>query len=129
MGTTIDQRYHSAGVTDTTEEYERWMEKTCLIPMSEGTHPEASFGHLMGYDSGYYSYLWSEVFAQDMFSRFEDEGVMSPAMGRRYRELILEPGSGPEEADTLRKFLGREPNEDAFLRNIGLLPKKRRAAQ
>ena len=44
-----------------------------------GTVPEASFGHLMGgYEAGYYGYLWAKVYAQDMFTRFERQGVLDP---------------------------------------------------
>ncbi len=116
----IDLRYHTAEVVDTTEEYRRLMEPISMLPMSEGTHPEASFGHLMGYDAGYYGYMWSKVFAEDMFSRFEAEGVLNPVLGRQYRELILEPGSSRDEAGQLKAFLGRAPNETAFLKSIGL---------
>jgi len=85
-----------------------------------GTHFQASFGHLMDYAAGYYSYLWSLVFAQDMFSRFEKEGVLNPAVGMRYRRTILERGSSVDEAQSLRDFLGREPGEEAFLRSLGI---------
>jgi thimet oligopeptidase len=117
----VDLRYHTAPkIKDTTAEYAEMMKDISQIPMSPGTHPEASFGHLMGYDAGYYGYLWSEVFAQDMFSRFEREGVLSPLVGRLYREIVLEKGSSIDEMQILRGFLGRAPNDDAFLRSIGL---------
>jgi thimet oligopeptidase len=90
--------------------------------MSPGTHPQASFGHLMGgYDAAYYGYLWSEVYSADMYARFEKEGVLNPLLGREYRRKILEPGSGRDEAEALRDFLGREPSQDAFLKSIGLM--------
>jgi thimet oligopeptidase len=121
----VDQRFHTAeDLPDTTAEYARLMEKISLIPMSPGTHPEASFGHLMGYDAGYYGYLWSKVFAQDLFTRFERD-PLDPAIGRLYRETILEPGSGTDEAALLKKFLGRAPNDRAFLKNIGLTLKEK----
>ena len=107
-------------VPDTTSLYAEQMKDISLIPMSPGTMPEASFGHLMGYDAGYYGYLWSKVFAQDAFSRFEKEGLLSEATGREFRKDVLEPGGSREEALSLRSFLGREPNDEAFLRDIGL---------
>jgi Zn-dependent oligopeptidase len=55
-----------------------------------------------------------------MVSRFKAEGVLNPALGRRYRTEILERGSSRDEMDSLKAFLGREPNEDAFLESIGL---------
>ena len=85
-----------------------------------GTHFPASFGHLMGYAAGYYGYLWSLVYAQDIFSRFAAEGIDNPAVGMSYRREILQTGSSRDEADSLRAFLGREPSEEAFLRYLGL---------
>ncbi|MCX5794115.1 MAG: Zn-dependent oligopeptidase [Elusimicrobia bacterium] len=84
-----------------------------------GTHFPASFGHLMGYAAGYYGYLWSRVYAQDIFSRFEKEGIDNPAVGRSYRKEILQTGSSRDEAESLKAFLGREPDEEAFLRYLG----------
>lgn len=120
---TLDLTYHTQTVKDTTEVYSKLMKEISLIPMSPDTVPQAGFGHLMaGYDAAYYGYLWSEVFAQDMFSRFEKEGVLNPALGRRYRALILEPGGGRDEMESLIGFLERQPNEEAFLRDVGLTP-------
>ena len=122
----IDMAYHGRRPpSDTTALYARVAKDVSLIPMTEGTHPEASFGHLMGgYDAGYYGYLWSKVYAQDMFSVFKAAGVMSPLVGRRYREEILERGSSRDELDSLKAFLGRAPSEAAFLESIGLKPAK-----
>jgi thimet oligopeptidase len=92
-----------------------------LMPHQEGTFFPASFDHLLnGYDAGYYGYLWSKVFGLDMFSRFEEAGVTSPVVGREYRKEILEPGGSRDAKDLLRAFLGREPNNEAFLRHVGL---------
>lgn len=80
----------------------------------------AGFGHLMGYDAGYYGYLWSEVYAADMFTRFRSEGVTDPKIGMEYRKKILEVGSSRDEMDSVVDFLGRKPNNEAFLRDMGL---------
>ncbi|HXS99324.1 MAG TPA: M3 family metallopeptidase [Elusimicrobiota bacterium] len=120
---TFDMACHGKNPpADSTKLYARVMQDVSLIPMSEGTHPEASFAHIIGggYDAGYYGYLWSLVYAQDMFSEFKAAGVMSPEVGRRYRTEILEKGSARDEMDSLKAFLGRKPSEDAFLESIGL---------
>jgi thimet oligopeptidase len=90
------------------------------VPFPEGSNFITSFGHLYGYAAGYYGYLWSRVYAQDMFSVFEKNGVMDTATGVRYKKLVLEKGAAIAEIDLIRSFLGREPNSRAFLRSLGL---------
>lgn len=116
----LDMRYHTArGKVNTTKVYDQLMKKISLIPLSPDTHPQANFGHLMGgYEAGYYSYLWSEVIAMDLFGAFEASGVMNPETGAKYRELILAPGRSYDEAGQVAKFLGRPAGEEAFLRSI-----------
>jgi Zn-dependent oligopeptidase len=89
-------------------------------PYPEGSHYICSFTHLNGYAANYYGYMWSKVFAQDMFSVFKEKGVMNPAVGLSYRKNILEKGATMQEVDMLRKFLGREPNNKAFLETLGI---------
>lgn len=80
----------------------------------------ASFGHLNGYAASYYGYAWSKVFAEDMFSVFAQEGLMNPKVGKRFRETVLAPGGTKDPMDLVREFLGREPNNEAFKRSLGL---------
>jgi len=119
----LDLVYHTAVPVDSTEVMRQVFEQFDVKGPSPDTHFQGRFGHLMGgYSAGYYGYLWSKVFALDIFSLFEKEGVLNPAVGRRYREAILERGSSVDENEQMKAFLGREPNEQAFLRSLGLAP-------
>ncbi len=117
-----DMRYHSQPTANTTTVWHEGMRDIFGIAASPGTSEEGSFGHLFGYAAGYYSYLWSEVYAADMFSRFKKDGVMNPETGRAYRDLILAPGGTQEPMELLEAFLGRKPNQEAFLEHIGVKP-------
>ncbi|PVH73920.1 zincin [Cadophora sp. DSE1049] len=76
---------------------------------------QAGFPHIFRkYDAGYFAYPLSKVWATDIFSTAFQSDPMNPSMGQRYRELVLKPGAGVAEADTLKQFLGREPNSQAF---------------
>lgn len=90
------------------------------VPFVEGSHFIAGFTHLNGYAANYYGYLWSKVYAEDMFSVFKKNGVMDATTGIRYRDEVLEKASTKEEMEMLRTFLGREPNSDAFLQSLGI---------
>ena len=118
----IDMDYHAAKLPkDPTAAWAEDMRRIMLIPMPPGTHPEASFGHLMGgYAAGYYGYLWSRVYAQDMFGLFKKRGIFDEALGLKLRRDILEKGSSEPEERLLEKFLGRRPNDRAFLASLGI---------
>ena len=90
------------------------------MPFDDNNHMICSFGHLSGYGANYYGYLWSKVYAQDMFSVFKKNGVMDTATGIKYRREILEKGSTAPEIEMVEKFLGRKPNSDAFLESLGI---------
>jgi len=79
-----------------------------------GTHLYASFGHLGGYSSAYYTYLWDKVIAEDFFSQFDHENLLAGPVPMRYRRTVLEPGGSQSANDLVRNFLGREQNMSAF---------------
>jgi thimet oligopeptidase len=91
------------------------------MPEMEGNLGPAGFGHLMsGYDAGYYGYLWSKVYAQDLYTRFAKEGPMNPSTGKAYREIVVGPAATQEPDTALRRFLGRPLSYDAFFAEMGI---------
>ena len=117
----LDMWLHDESPNKDAEEVLRRAVAVSLLPMHEGTFFPASFGHLLGgYDAGYYGYLWSEVYGDDMWSRFVREGVTNPEVGGDYRRHILERGGSEDGMDLLRNFLGREPNNETFLAKLGI---------
>ena len=86
----------------------------------EGTHPQASWIHINTHPVYMYGYLWAEVFAQDMFTVFEKNGLKDPETGLRYRNLILANGSQRDILEAVEEFLGRPSNNDAYIKSLGL---------
>ncbi len=114
-----DMILHTTVPDDVSGAFNRIMEEYTGVPQTPGNNFVGSFGHLMGgYGAGYYGYLWSKVFAQDIYSFFKAAGVISPEVGARYRAQILAWGSERPEADSLRAFLGREPSAEAFMSGV-----------
>lgn len=116
----LDMAYHGPGPAKDTTAIARELHPIMGFPAPEDTYFQAGFGHLFGYDAGYYGYKWSEVFADDMFTRFEAAGPLNQTIGVEYRTKVLERGGAVDGDVLVREFLGREPTYDAFLKNLGL---------
>lgn len=84
------------------------------LPYLEGTHMFAAFGHLGGYSSAYYTYMWSLVIAKDMFSAFDTADLFADDVAARYRDRVLAPGGTKDAADLVADFLGRPYSFDSY---------------
>ncbi|MEI8301363.1 MAG: M3 family metallopeptidase [Chlamydiota bacterium] len=84
------------------------------------SHFPASFGHLDGYGARYYGYLWSRVFALDVFEQIKQEGLLNPVAGKRYIKEILSKGGSEDPSQMLKAYLGRDPSQKAFLKAYGI---------
>ena len=115
----LHHKYKPYDAETTSDIKDELMGITMFEPLGGGNF-QASFGHLMGYGAGYYGYMWSKVYAQDMWSRFMEEGIMNKELGMEYRRKILEPGSSKDAFEMVRDFLGRDPNNEAMLNDMGL---------
>ncbi|WP_459207355.1 M3 family metallopeptidase [Pseudomonas sp. MLB6B] len=92
-------------------------------PLEDHEHPAHGFDHLLGYyDAGYYAYVWSDVHAFDLFSRFEANGLLDRATGQALQTALLEAGAAQPLREGMRAFLGREANAEAFMAWHGLTP-------
>jgi len=77
-------------------------------------HFACSFGHLTEYGARYYSYLWSKVFALDLFHYIKEQGLFNAEVGHRFAAQVLGRGGAVEPNELMKQFLGREPNSEAF---------------
>ena len=112
--------HHGSLPTDPNQLYAKMFKKYIGLDLPAGAMFAAGWGHILGgYDSGYYSYIWSQVYAADVFGRFVKEGLFNQAIGRDYR-CLLEVGASVDEMKTLVTFLGRRPSRAAYLKQIDL---------
>lgn len=91
------------------------------VAYEPSAHMYLSFGHLTGYGPRYYGYLWSKVFALDIFAAIKKEGLLNPVAGKRYIDTVIGLGGSKNPNDLLLAYLGRQPNQDAFLADQGLI--------
>ena len=105
---------HAAGF-DTTKIYQEIDASTSLFAYVPGTHFQTSFGHLIGYDAGYYGYQWALALSRDVLTRFQKEGLLNPTTAAAWRATVLSKGGGEDEREMVTNFLGRAPNNDAYI--------------
>ncbi len=96
--------------TITRELYKNFQPWTWL----DGNKMYASFGHLIGYSSNYYTYMFDKVIALDFFAQFDPENLLGGDAGERYRKTVLEQGGSKPGRTLVRDFLGRDENFAAF---------------
>ncbi len=123
----FDMRLHSdfdpASGASALELLEEVRERIAVLrPPAYNRFPN-SFSHIFagGYAAGYYSYKWAEVLSADAYSFFEENGVLNPLAGQRFRDEVLAVGGSRPAADSFRAFRGREPRVDALLRHNGMI--------
>ncbi len=95
------------------------MRRYLQIPPTPQTHLWASFTHLGGYSSAYYTYLFDKVIALDMFAQFDQSNLLAGNTPERYRTLVLEPGASMSANDLVSHFLGRPQNTRALQKWAG----------
>jgi thimet oligopeptidase len=91
---------------------------TLVTPLPDG-HSWASFGHLGGYSSAYYTYLWDKVIAEDFFQQFDHQNLLAGGAPIKYRRVVLEPGGSMSANDLVKNFLGRPQNMVALQKWMG----------
>ena len=93
-----------------------------VLPRPDYDRMPNSFSHIFasGYAAGYYSYKWAEVLSADAFSLFEEQGVLSPTTGARFRDEVLARGGSRPAMESFTAFRGRPPQIEALLRHNGM---------
>jgi thimet oligopeptidase len=101
-----------------------------FLPIDSSTTFVSYFGHLNGYDAGYYGYAWADAIAADMATVFEKakDGYLDKQAGMKLRREIYEPGDSRDVNVSIEKFLGRKQSIQPFLKKIGIGPEEKKKA-
>jgi len=124
----LDMDYHTiakGGDIDVNKFEEESMKKAGLIPEIIPRYKSTYYTHIFGgggeYSSGYYSYIWAEVFECDAFEAFKETGdIFNQKVAESFRKNILEKGGTDEAMNLYLNFRGKEPGIEPLLRNRGL---------
>lgn len=120
----LDMAWHAVEISDIedVDAYEiKAFEGTQVYPKVEGTNMSTAFSHIFqgGYSSGYYSYKWAEVLDADAFDYFKQNGIFDKATANKFKTL-LSSGGTVDPMILYKKFRGREPQQDALLKRVGI---------
>lgn len=81
------------------------------------------FNHVWGggYAAGYYSYLWTEVLADNIATCFAKRGALDPRTGQDFRDKVLSRGNTKDLMQTFTDFTGlKSPDISALLKARGM---------
>jgi thimet oligopeptidase len=120
----VDLLLHTQKINSEEDIYKLY-EDVCInisgLPNTPGTCKLATFGHIAGgYDSQYYGYMWSKVFADDIYNKLKADLEINPNAGIKYRNKVLAWGGSRDAYQFIQEYLEREPEPSAFFRNLGL---------
>ena len=93
-----------------------------FIPIPPRYHT-SYFNHVWGggYAAGYYSYLWTEVLADNIADVFAKRGALAPETGQDFRDKILSRGNTGDLMQMFTDFTGmKSPDASSLLRARGL---------
>ncbi|PQK08121.1 hypothetical protein BB8028_0001g02000 [Beauveria bassiana] len=106
---------------DETKFYHDLKEMYTFIRPTVPSYPQADFSHLMsGYNSGYYSYICSNIFGEEIYQSNFAADPTSKTAWKRFRRELLQYGGSRDQTELLEEFLGRPPTTAALLKSVGV---------
>ena len=94
-----------------------------LNPQIPPRYSTSYFNHVWGggYAAGYYSYLWTEVLADNVADYFKAHGPLNPEVGQALRDKILSRGNTKDLMEMFTDFTGmKAPDPSSLLKARGL---------
>ncbi|WP_308464873.1 M3 family metallopeptidase [Rathayibacter soli] len=97
---------------------EAGLDNPAVPPRYSSTYFAHAFS--VGYDAGYYSYIWSEVLDADTVEWFTENGGLTRENGDRFRSRLLGIGGAKDPLEAYRDFRGRDAVIEPLLKRRGL---------
>ncbi|NQZ81802.1 MAG: M3 family metallopeptidase [Colwellia sp.] len=124
----LDMSWHSletAELQDANKFEKDVLAKMGLIDEIAPRYRTSYYSHIFagGYSSGYYGYIWSNIYDADTWLAFKENGIFDQKTADLYRKHILEPGGTEDPAKMYRRFRGQDPKVEALLERRGLTSK------
>ncbi len=114
-----DLMFHAPGDKKSCREIANNEMRTAYFEPPENSNYAAHWGHMAGYDGGYYGYAWADAIAQDLLSAFKGN-LMNFEVGQKLRAEIYSVGGSRRAEESVRKFLGRDWSPEAFYKSLGI---------
>ncbi|QBY03475.1 M3 family peptidase [Thalassotalea sp. HSM 43] len=122
----LDLKWHTLETAELQEAdafEEAAMKEIGLISQIAPRYRSTYFSHIFagGYSSGYYGYIWSNIFDADTWEVFKEKGIFNQEAATSYRKNVLESGGTEDPMEMYKRFRGKEPNPDYLLERRGLM--------
>jgi intermediate peptidase len=114
----FDQHIFGAPSSASTTDIWSGLHRQHAVPYAEGTHWHSNVGHLVTYGAGYYGYLYSQVFASDIWNQLFQEQSLKRKSGEQIWKKMLIHGGARDANVMLKDLLGREPTVENFLKTL-----------
>lgn len=124
----LDMKWHTlktAEIQDANAFEKAAMDEIGLIDEIAPRYRTGYFSHIFagGYSSGYYGYIWSNIFDADTWKLFTERGIFDQETATSYRENVLETGGSEDPMVMYRRFRGQDPDVKPLLERRGLIEK------
>lgn len=127
----LDQAWHQLSASETPPQSHVAKFETAVLagaamdfPAVPPRYHSTYFSHIftapIGYSSGYYAYIWSEVLAADAVHWFKTHGGLTRANGQHLRRTILSKGFSADMMAIFEDFYGKSPDIEPLLEARGL---------
>lgn len=81
------------------------------------------FSHIFSgsYSAGYYSYIWADIFGEDAYQAFRENGIFDEKTAKSFVDNILSTGGTDDPLKLYKKFRGKDADPKYFMKSQGLI--------